>query len=885
MLPPNFQRKVGSTPTPLFFLGLILVVLVFAPMARAQDAGVVDGGGAAGDAPGTPRVVSPRLLERARPAYPADGGGRRVDVELLLTLNELGAVTHTEVLGHIPADAPESFDHAARAACASLRFEPARREGVPIPVRLRFHLAIAPPVVAHADAEVPELHDDEPGAGAEGLTHAHDQAHPPVNAGAADAGAADAGAATDATAAPEAGVPAPEGPAAEAVVRGGTRDRTASHYDLELGALRNVPRLTGAEVLSLAPGVMLSNEGTEGHAQHVFLRGFTGENGQDIAFSVDGIPLNEESNIHGQGYVDLYFLVPELVSRLDVTEGTADPRQGNFAVAGSIDYHLALPTRGLTVRSTLGRFNYQRLVALYGPGGHPDETFAAVDLVHSDGFGPSRGFDRASAVAQWVTEAGRSGLLRLLATVYATRFVSPGVVREDDLDAGRVDFFGAYPEAGRQGGLSSRALVAAAYDWRRAGERAELRVFGQARDLSLTENFTGYLLRAHEGDLIEQRYGGGTVGANGYYQRTAELFHRTHAVELGWFTRHDRYALAQRRLQALTSEPSRLRDNGDVSADVRATHVGLYLDLTARLLPRLTLRGGARLDALAYDVSADVFRAVDQRTERVNRNALGVHVGPKATAELHLGRGVTLLGSLGSGFRSPDALTLADGESAPFVSVLGQELGARWTLGNEPLARARLAVSTAAYHTLVGNDLLFDPTVGRSVPIGASRRLGAVLWLRARPRPWLDVNASLTYTRATVENDALGSTVPAGSLLPYVPAVVARLDVGLERDLGRWRSWAVRARGGLGASFYGPRPLPLDERSEPVFLVDLSAALRVGALELGASAKNLLDARWRDAQLNTASNFNPGTASSFFPVRHFTAGSPLTFFLTLGVYL
>jgi hypothetical protein len=800
-----------------------------------------------------------------------------VDVELLLTLDERGAVIQTEVLGHIPAEAPESFDLAAREACRGLRFEPARREGVAIPVRLRFHLAISPPVVA-ADAEVPELHDDEPGAGAEGITHVHGS--PPDGGTAPPDGAVGA---VDALAAAQA--PAPREPVPEATVRGGSRDRTASHYDLELGALGNVPRTSGAEVLTLAPGVMLSNEGTEGHAQHVFLRGFTGENGQDLAFTVDGVPLNEESNIHGQGYVDLYFLVPELVARLDVTEGTADPRQGNFAVAGSVDFHLALPARGLTLRSSVGRFNYQRLVALYGPREHPEETFAAVDLVHSGGFGPARSFDRASAVAQWVGEAGTRGQLRLLATVYATRFVSPGVLREDDLDAGRVDFFGSYAEAGRQGGLSTRALVAAAYDWRRGPERAELRVFAQARDLTLLENFTGYLLRRTEGDLLEQRYGGGTAGANGYYQRTVELFRRIHAVELGWFARHDRYGLAQRRLQALTGEPSRQRDNGDVQAEVRATHVGVYLDLTARLLPRLTLRGGARLDALAYDVSAEVFRSVDQRTERVNRTALGVHAGPKATAEVALGRGVTLLASLGSGFRSPDALTLADGETAPFVSVLGQELGARWSLGGEALARSRLALSLAAYHTVVGNDLLFDPTVGRTVPIGASRRLGAVLWVRARPRPWLDVNASLTYTRATVENDALGATVPAGSLLPYVPAVVARVDVGAERDVGRWRGWALRARGGLGASFYGPRALPLDERSEPVFLVDLSGALRVGALELGASVKNLLDARWRDAQLNFASNYNPGTTSSFFPVRHFTAGSPLTFFLTLGLYL
>jgi TonB family protein len=858
----------------------LFAVLFAVRSASAQDAGPptpaasADGGVPATDAsspPPRPTLVPPVCLQHARPVYPRDADGRRVDVDLLLTVDEQGQVTYAEVLGHIPADAPESFDVAAREAARQIRFRPAMRDGQPVTVRVRYHMAISPPLVAldagdpDASAEPPEVDDHhEIGGGTEGLVHTH----APADAGSADA-TADA-------------APPPEPETRGAVVRSAaSRGVSATEYVLPVGSLANVPRQNGADLLTLAPGVLLSNEGTEGHAAHVFLRGFTGENGQDIAFSLEGIPLNEESNTHSQGYADLYFIIPELVQRLDVIEGTSDPRQGNFAIAGSINYRLGLRQRGVTLRTSLGLYGYRRFLALYGPSESSDATFAGVDLVHSDGFGPARNFDRASGLAQHQFELGDGVLLRLLGGVYASRWTSPGVIREDDYEAGRVGFFDTYPNTGRQGGFSTRALAAAVMEWRRQRERAELRLFAQARDLSLTENFTGFVVSRTAGDLIEQTYRGTTVGANGFYQRDVPLFGRGHDLEVGWSLRHDRYTLGQQRLEALSNAPATAHAQGDIDADVRATNVGLYVDAVARLHERLTLRGGARFDVMAYDVTQTVY---SERRE-AHRTAQGTHLGPKATAEFNLGRGFTALGSWGSGFRSPDALVLADGENAPFASVTSQEVGLRYVLPPGVSPVARLSASLAGYHALVGQDLLFDPLVGRAVPIGATRRLGAVLWVRSQPLPWIDVNASLTYTHATVETDALGRTVPAGSLLPYVPPWVGRVDAAVDREVGRWRNLPIRAHGGLGIQYYGARPLPLNDRSEPVFLVDASAGGRLGPVDLSLSARNLFDTRWRDAQLNFASSFTPGATPSFFPVRHFTAGSPFTLFATLSLYL
>ena len=77
-----------------------------------------------------------------------------------------------------------------------------------------------------------------------------------------------------------------------------------------------------------------------------------------------------------------------------VVEGPFDPRQGNYAVAGSADYELGLDQRGLTGRLTYGSFNTERLVALFGPPDSGARSYAGVQLYQTDGFGIEALIDR-----------------------------------------------------------------------------------------------------------------------------------------------------------------------------------------------------------------------------------------------------------------------------------------------------------------------------------------------------------------------------------------------------------------------------------------------------------------------------------------------------------
>ena len=79
--------------------------------------------------------------------------------------------------------------------------------------------------------------------------------------------------------------------------------RGVADFQVEIGALAAVPRKNASEVLKLVPGILLTNDGSGAHADQVFLRGFDAREGQDIEFSVGGVPINESGNLHGNGYL------------------------------------------------------------------------------------------------------------------------------------------------------------------------------------------------------------------------------------------------------------------------------------------------------------------------------------------------------------------------------------------------------------------------------------------------------------------------------------------------------------------------------------------------------------------------------------------------------
>ncbi|XYH94348.1 TonB-dependent receptor [Sorangium sp. So ce1128] len=697
-----------------------------------------------------------------------------------------------------------------------------------------------------------------------------------ITMAAAPARAGDGDAPPPAAAAPGTPAAAPEGggdPAAAAggapltvVVQGAPAPRSASETVRERAEVRAAPHRTASDVLQLVPGVFVSQHSGEGKAHQIFFRGFDAVHGQDLELWVAGAPVNEVSNVHGQGYADLHFVMPEVIRELRAQPGSYDPRQGDFAVAGTVRFELGYDEPGITVAAGAGSAGARRLFLAYHPEQADEATFAAFEAYATDGFGPARAASRASLVAQGVYPLAAGVSARVMASAFASRFASAGVLRLDDLEAGKVDRLGSYDPD--QGGDSSRAQLVV--DLRASGtapgEGLSLAPFVVLRALRLRSNFTGYLEDPTSGDATQQLNEAVTVGATASYRLRFPLLSEHDTFEAGVVARSDWIEQSQRRLAAVDGRATATLVDGRV----RATDIAGYLDASIRPARRIEVRGGLRADGLAYQVLDGAGEGA------AARGAQGVHVGGKGTVDAALLPGLHALASVGQGFRSPQARSLGDGERAPFTRALSAEAGLRY-------ADERVRASAALFHTRLSDDLVFDEATGRNEPVPATARTGVALDAVAHPAPWLVSSVGLTYTRAAFT--ASGGRYAAGDLLPFVPQVVARADLAVTPRLGALFGRRLEARAGAGLTLLHHRPLPYGEIGRDALLTDVTAHLRYHRVELGLDVYNLLDAAWFDGEFVYPSSFTRGAAPDLLPARHVTVGAPRSVFASLTLYI
>jgi iron complex outermembrane recepter protein len=843
-------------------------------------------------------VRPPQVVKRVDAIYPPSAG-RHADVVLNVTVDAEGHVAKAEVTESGGAE----MDEAALEAVRQWTFHPATRGGLPVASRIRvpFHLAppgpppveIAPPVpeAGGATAPVPP---------AKALS-----ASTPSTPGGTGGAALTAGAAASS---PSAARPAPSD-VEDVNVYGHVQARShgAADYQIQVGELKIIPRANASQALQLAPGFLLTNEGGEGHAEQVFLRGFDAHEGQDLEFTVDGVPINDAGNLHGNGYADTHFIIPELIQSIRVLEGPYAPQQGNFAVAGSADYHLGLDQRGLTMRYTVGSFNTQRLLLTWGPKEASSGTFVGAEYYTTDGFGINRQAQRGTAMAQYETPLGPHGLLRVTTQAYFTEFNSAGVVREDDYDSGRVGFYGA-EDTNLVGNNSGRFSVAVTYETHLGSVEASNQLFAIERTMHLREDFTGFVedvqqpmqsLHDQRGDEIDLHFDEQTVGARGSARYKGKLFGLPQEIELGYYARFDQTHSTQDRLAAATQQPYL------IETDLTSTlgDIATYVDTNLKLLPWLAFRGGVRADLFFFDVlnncanqgTVDFPLGPSSGQSETNYSCLsettgGAYVEPFSRASTASGTILPkanlifgpfdhfeLIGSYGNGIRSVDPIYVSTGLSTPFVDVQSGDLGATYGRSWDKLS---LSVKSVFFNTHVGQDLIFDQTVGRNTLSTGSSRTGWQSAVRAKGG-FFDEAINATVVHAVFDDS--GQCQPyCGLLVPYVPDVVIRNDTALFHDLFKLAGKNVRGSIGYGLSYVGPRPLPYGELSDIIFVSDASVRFNWNIFELGFIGQNIFNSKYKLGEYNYVSDFHSAPEPTLAPERVFTAGPPRMLFATLA---
>ncbi len=135
--------------------------------------------------------------------------------------------------------------------------------------------------------------------------------------------------------------------------------QTLSAIDLHIRPINSAQ-----DLMRLVPGLFLGQHHGGGIAEHIFLRGFDADHGTDVNVSVDDMPLNLVSQIHGQGFSDLHFLIPELVTSYEFGKGPYYAEHGDFTTAGFVGFRTAEQLDKTTVKIEAGQFNTGRVLAM-----------------------------------------------------------------------------------------------------------------------------------------------------------------------------------------------------------------------------------------------------------------------------------------------------------------------------------------------------------------------------------------------------------------------------------------------------------------------------------------------------------------------------------------
>lgn len=629
---------------------------------------------------------------------------------------------------------------------------------------------------------------------------------------------------------------------------------TASQRVIEERELSVAPRRRSADdLLRLVPGVLLSQHGSEGKGQQIFLRGFDAAHGADVEVLVGGIPINELSNIHGQGYLDLNFIIPEVVRSVSASKGPFLINQGNFANAGTVRFDLGVdaPNRGTRVSYELGSTIRHRGVVVHAPKKLARETFLALEAMHDRGFARARQASRVTGIGQVrLVDRKEYGTLDLFGTGYYAKFGSPGAAAVRDVDAGFVPFNGVYQGDG--GGGSIRGIASLRHQIDVGRGKLEQRLYGQVRHFDMLENFTGYLQDPVHGDRRLQTHRFMSAGYQVEYTRPLV---DSLVFVAGGAWQGDRV----KQQDVMVDERHGVtRRNWDLGVGQNQAHarVGLRWRPTKWFYTEF----GGRADLFAYDV-------IDQLDGNARTKKVLGRVSPRVLTAFRVTDRWSLFASYGRGFRAPEARSILAARVTPSDVELDRykggvprifpadsvEVGGRYT-------GRRFAAGVALFGTWIERELVFDHVSAVNLELNRTRRLGVEIDATVRPTEWLELRQDLTLVHARF--------VGSGAPIPGAPPLLSASSLTLVHPKGY--------RAGARLQVVGSRALPHGARSATYALLDLSVGYRTGPLQVDVQIDNATNAQWKEGEYHYASWWDREVPRSTLPSLHFIAGPPLS---------
>lgn len=635
----------------------------------------------------------------------------------------------------------------------------------------------------------------------------------------------------------------------------------ASQLTLDHGQLQTLPRRRAADLLEAVPGLVTAQHAGGGKANQYFLRGFDIDHGTDLRLMVDDIPINLPSHGHGQGYADLHFLIPELISSIEIDKGPYSAEHGDFATAGAVNYRIALPPPASQVSVTAGNFGVLRGVGIVPARFGPYElTLAGEGYSQAGPFESPEDLQRGNLYLRLLRPLGESAYVSLTATNMVSSWSASGQLPLREVQAGRISRFGSLDPT--EGGQTQRSSLSARFEATENRDSGHDQIAATLYLIryrwNLFSNFTFFARDPLNGDQIEQTDDRTTLGSDVRLSQSRRLGDVRSTLRLGLQTRSDNLQ------NGLYATEARRRHDTFESADIAESSLSLFADETLAPWPWLSVNAGLRADLFAVSVEDLAPTAVGQGATGTKSAEL---LSPKLSLSFHPKRELSTFIQVGRGFHSNDArgATRATDPATLLTPATGYEVGARI----HPLPQ--LDVSIGAFGIDLESEQIYIGDEGTTEPSAASRRLGlegAASWQTQR---WLTFDANLTLTRAR--------TLGAGrdNAIPLAPTRTGGL--GVSASDARYGLAALRVR------HLGARPATEDRRlvADGYTLLSARLARRMGSFELAADFDNLFGSVWREVQFATESQLQSEDA----PVReiHFVPGWPFSAQFTLTVFL
>ncbi|MCI4431704.1 MAG: TonB-dependent receptor [Burkholderiales bacterium] len=639
----------------------------------------------------------------------------------------------------------------------------------------------------------------------------------------------------------------------------------ASQGSVTSKLIENRPTLRPAEVLEFVPGVIVTQHSGDGKANQYFLRGFNLDHGTDFATFVDGMPVNMPTHAHGQGYSDLNWLIPELVSRIDYKKGPYFADEGDFTSAGAARIGLfgALP-QGIA-SLTLGEHRYARGLLAKSLALGSGQLLYAVEAAHNDGpWDNPEKFHRLNGVLRYSLADGDSRS-SLTAMAYSASWNSTDQIPQRAVDSGMVSRFGAIDPS--DGGSTARYSLS--YQHKRSFDDGtlEFNAYAIGSRLDLYSNFTFNLdhpspLNADQFEQAEQRKVFG-LGASRSFNASRGSVDSTNT--LGLQLRHDRldpvglYSALGRERVATTQE-----------ARVRETSVGVYGENSTQWAPWFRSVAGLRYDRYRFNLESSIAANSGSQSAGITSPKLALIFGPWSKTEA--------FASYGYGFHSNDARGVfasvaPDGVTPTLASpALVRTRGAELGLRTEVLPG--LQSSLALWQLKLDSEIVFVGDAGSTEASGASQRHGIEWNNHYIAAPGLLLDADIAVSRARFTEDQ-GDVPNTGRSIPGSVDTVVSLGATLT-EIGPWF-------GQFQLRYFGPRPL-IEDNSQSSKATTL-AYLRVGYkidrdLRLALDVFNLFDRKASDIDYYYASRL-PGEPPQGVNDIHFHPVEPRSLRLTL----